>query len=101
MKKLLLISLLSSCVSVKQIGEFTIVSTRNIQSSEKYVLLTTYSGGNKKELRKSQCKTIQEAINKTVKSVPGGEYLMNAKVYSIDSEYFAVEGDVWGLILVK
>lgn len=97
MKKLFIILLISSCTSVKQIGEFTIVSTRNIEYNSKYVLLSTYSGGTRKELRKSTCKTIEEAINKTVKSVQGGEYLMNAKVYSIDEEYFAVEGDVWGL----
>lgn len=97
MKKLFIIFLISSCTSVKQIGDFTIVSTRNVQQNREYVLLTTYSGGTRKELRKSKCSTIQEAINKTVKSVPGGEYLMNAKIYSIDDEFFAVEGDVWGI----
>ena len=40
--------------------------------------------------------TIPEAINSTVQSVPGGEFIMNAKVYLIDGEYFAVEGNIWG-----
>jgi hypothetical protein len=95
----ILIALLSSCMSVRQIGQFNMISTRNIDSKTTYVLLKTYAGGDKKELKKARAETIDQAIDKTVKSVPGGEYMMNVKIYIItkgDAMYFAAEGDVWG-----
>jgi hypothetical protein len=73
------------------------ISTRNVESSKTYVLKASYSGGSKKELKKTKAKTIEDAINQTVKRIPGGEYLMNAKIYLVNGEYFAVEGDVWGI----
>ena len=91
---------ISSCISVKQIGEVNMISHRNIDASQKYQLLTTYSGGSQKELRKADAKTIENAIDNTVKKVAGGEYLMNAKIYLVThfkAAYIAVEGDVWGI----
>lgn len=72
------------------------ISTRNIDSHVEYKLLTTYSGGSEKDLKKSKAKTIQQAIDETVRRTVGGEYLMNAKIYLVDNLYYAVEGDVWG-----
>ena len=40
--------------------------------------------------------TIQDAVDATVRKIPGGEYIMNAKIYLVNSTYLAVEGDVWG-----
>lgn len=87
---------LSSCTSVKQIGKLNMVSTRNVDSKLNYSRISTYSGGSKRELKHSKAKTIEDAIDQTVKKVMGGEFLMNVKLYSIDGVYFAAEGDVWG-----
>ncbi len=100
MKKVALFLLLlafSACSSVKQIGQVNMISTRNIDASANYELLSAYVGGRKSELRSNKAKTIDEAINKTVKNIPGGEYLMNVKIYRVGESYYAVEGDVWGL----
>ena len=88
--------ILTSCMSVKQIGKVNMISNRNIDPNLKYERISTYSGGSKKELKKSKTKTIEDAIDQTVRKVPGGEFLMNAKIYYVKDQYFAVEGDVWG-----
>ncbi|MBE7443424.1 MAG: hypothetical protein HS119_13335 [Flavobacteriales bacterium] len=94
---LILVILLSiSCTSFKEVGKVNMISTRNIDSKSEYKLLTTYSGGSEKDLRKSRAKTIEQAINETVRRTIGGEYLMNAKIYLVDERYYAIEGDVWG-----
>lgn len=72
------------------------LSTRNVDQNGNYELKASYSGGSQKELKKTKSETIEDAINQTVKKVPGGEYLMNVKIYLVDGTYFAVEGDVWG-----
>lgn len=92
-----LIALISSCTSVKQIGKVNMVSNRNVDTKLNYEAITTYSGGSKKELKKSRAITIEDAVDKTVRKVAGGEFLMNAKIYLIDGMYIAVEGDVWGI----
>ena len=97
----LVVSLISfnSCHTVQQIGEVNMISERNIDSKFDYQRITTYSGGSKRQLRKSRAKNLQQAVAQTVKQVPGGEFIMNAKAYIIKrkmSTYFAVEGDVWG-----
>ena len=94
----LLAILMASCVSVKEIGKVNMISNRNIDPNLKYQLITTYSGGSNHEFKKSTAKTIEDAIDETVKKIPGGEFLMNAKIYSVNGQYFAVEGDVWGEI---
>lgn len=104
MKKLailfLIVPLLTGCfsasVSVKQIGKVNMISMRNFDNSVKYEPLATYFGGSQSEIEKSQAKTIEEAIEQTVRKVPGGEFIMNAKIYAVGDSRFAVEGDVWG-----
>jgi hypothetical protein len=91
--------ILSSCISVKQVGKLNMISNRNIDSQLNYELLASYSGGSKKELKKSRAMTVEDALDKTVKRIPGGEFLMNAKMYTVtkfNKVYFAMEGDVWG-----
>ena len=89
--------LLASCgTSVRQVGTINMMSTRNVDANLKYKPLSSYIGGTNKELKKSRAKTMEDAITQTVKRVPGGEFLMNIKVYMIKNQYFAVEGDVWG-----
>ena len=102
MNKLLLfcaVFLLSSCaVTIKQIGSVNMISSRNVESSTNYVLLRSYMGASQKELRKSKAETIQDAIEQVVKSTPGGEFLKNVKLYTTNKKYFAVEGDIWGIV---
>lgn len=105
MKKLLnflfTAAVLTSCTNIKQIADLNMISTRNVETKE-YVLIKNYQGnpGNKKVLKKSKAKTLDEAINLTVRNTPGGEYMKNVKIYIIErpfSEHYAAEGDVWGL----
>lgn len=103
MKQLTLISsviflfLLNSCSnSIIQIGKVNMISNRNISPNQDYSLIKSYAGITTSELRRTKNETIEEAVDATVKSVPGGEFLMNVKIYQVNKEYFAVEGDVWG-----
>lgn len=93
---LVMISAITSCTSVKQIGKVNMISNRNVDPNLKYEVLTTYAGGSKRELKKSKATSIEAAMDQTVKKVPGGEFLMNCKIYIVNSKYIAVEGDVWG-----
>jgi hypothetical protein len=81
------------------IGRLSVAGTRNVESNPKYVLLKSYSGASDKELLSTTAKSLEEAIDQTVKKTPGGEYMTNLKVYQVrkkDGIYFAVEGDVYG-----
>lgn len=91
---------ISACIQVKEIGKVNMISNRNIETSQHYKVISTYAGGSKNELKNSRAKTIQDAVDETVKKIPGGEYLMNATIYLAQHRndyYFAVQGDVWGL----
>lgn len=88
---------MTSCISVKEVGDLTMISTRNVDAKGDYVVLRNYMGGSKKELKRSKSKDLKEAVNNVVKQTPGGEFLKNVKVYIVNGTYFAVEGDVWGL----
>lgn len=88
---------ITSCSSVKQIGKVNMISNRNVDPKQEYDVISTYSGGSKRELKKSRAKTVEDAIDQTVRKIPGGEFLVNVKIYIINGQYFAVEGDVWGI----
>jgi hypothetical protein len=79
---LVLTALFSSCSTVYELGDLTMVSSRNIETKMDYVLIKNYSGGSKKEIKKALKKTkatnLETAINETVKNVAGGEFLKNA-----------------------
>jgi hypothetical protein len=89
---------LASCGSttLKQVGKVNMISNRNVDPKLDYSLLSSYSGGSQRELKKSKAITIEDAVDQTVRKVPGGEFLMNTKLYIINNKYFAIEGDVWG-----
>ncbi len=96
--------LTTSCTSIKNIGALNMVSTRNIETSIKYVVVQKNFELTKKDKKRSRAETIQEAVDAAVKKVDGGEYLMNARIYLIKHDYFfaysyyyAVDGDVWGI----
>ncbi len=104
-KTLLLATVLSSvtgCVTVVELGDLNMVSTRNVDTKGDYALLRNYMGGTKKELKKSKAINLEQAINAVVKQTPGGEFLKNVTVYQVrkfgsKSAFYAVEGDVWGV----
>ena len=98
----------TSCAKIRTLGDLNVISTRNVDvdGSTQYKQLKTYVGLTKKQKRKAKAKDIEEAVNVAVKSVPGGEYLTNAKLYMILKPYkwkaekrfaYIIEGDVWGV----
>ena len=92
----------SSCIGVNEIGKVNMISNRNVSLKTDYALLASYSGGSKTELKKSKAQNIEQAVDQTVRKVPGGEFLMNAKINMVlhrvsGKVFFAVEGDVYGL----
>ncbi len=88
--------LLTGCTSVMQIGKINMISNRNVETSFDYSLISSYAGGSQKEIKKTRSETIEQAIDQTVKKVPGGEFVMNASIFMVNNRYFAVQGDVWG-----
>jgi hypothetical protein len=106
---ILMIAVLStSCMVFNEAGRLNLVSVRNIDSKSNYQLLQKNVEYTKKEMRKNCKKTIEQAIDDVVKKVPGGEYLMNAKINVCviqgtlfngyqPSLYYIVTGDVWGI----
>lgn len=98
--------ILTSCASTKVIdmGKLNMISGRNIDSKMDYVLIKSYAGGDKKEikkaLKKTKATTLDAAVDETVRNVAGGEFLKNVKVYGVQRKgamYLLVEGDVWGV----
>lgn len=80
------------------VGSFNLVSTRNIETGKDYVLLSSYAGGTDAEMKKSKALTADDAINNVVKSVAGGVYMMNVKIYLVGyGKYYAAQGDVYGI----
>ncbi len=99
-------TMLTSCTttSLRQIGSVNMISNRNVDSKTEYVLLQAYAGGSESDLKESEALTIDDAINQTVKSVAGGEFLKNVKIYTImrgNVFYYAAVGDVWGIAGVE
>lgn len=98
MKKLFILSsiiiFLTSCGSWTQIGNLTMVSNRNVDSKTDYVQLKPYVKG---KATSNRGDALNQAIDNCVKSIPGGEYLMNVKIYTDGGSGIKVEGDVWGI----
>jgi hypothetical protein len=94
---LLIAALLTGCMSVKEVGKVNMISNRNVSMKENYVLVRSYAGSGKRDLKRNKSKTIDGAVENLVRSVPGGEFVMNAKILLLDAKYYAVDGDVYGL----
>jgi len=97
---------LSSC-AVKLVGKVNMISDRSIESNANYVMLRSGMGtvGNVsadkkkkriREIKKNRAKTIEAAIDQTLKNTAGGEFIKNVTIYQ-KGKFFAVDGDVWGL----
>lgn len=123
---LLLLSSCSTYYTIEPIGELTSIATRNIETSKTYEKLESYAGVSRtdveaasstnkngrikknnpiiKTVNSFRAKALNEAVDNVVKSVPGGEYVNNVRVYkvnevkgSIQITYYVVSGDVWGI----
>lgn len=77
------------------VGAINMLSNRVIHFSKNYELLQKNITLDDYVLQNFAATTIQEAIDKTVLSVPCGEFIMNAQIYMVDN-MFVVVGDVWG-----
>lgn len=86
--------LVSGCSEWNRVGQLSMVSTRNVDSSKRYeALLRNVEGLG--EMTKDDA--LQTAIDQAVHKHPGGEYMMNAIIYVKDNgKWVKVQGDVWG-----
>ncbi len=97
MKKIAMFSIiiitLTGCY--QRIGDLTIIANRNIDSKTNYQLIERYKTAKAKA--KSQ-DALEQAIDKAVKEVDGGEFLKNVKIYvKNNGRKVKIEGDVWGI----
>lgn len=96
MKKLLLflsIAFVFSSCGWQRIGDLTMISNRNVDSSKKYVLIERNVQG-KARIKKDDA--LERALDNATEKHKG-EYLANAKIYVKDNgKWIKVEGDVWG-----
>lgn len=91
-----LLSLAACSPNPVAIGDINMISNRNVSQGAGYQLIQKFSNSSTEQLEESEARTITEAIDNVVKAVPGGEYLMNAKLYRV-GKFYAAEGDVWGI----
>ncbi|HZH86872.1 MAG TPA: hypothetical protein VFD77_06105 [Brumimicrobium sp.] len=97
MRKLLLITIstitLSSCAH--RLGDLTLLSNRNYDRSEEYVLLQRDA---KAKVKTKKNDVLERAVDKVTQSVEGGEFIMNATLWvSPSGKKMIVKGDVWGV----
>jgi len=96
MKKILLFAVtatfLSSCYN--RLGDLTVLSNRNFDRSEKYVLLQRDVTVKVKTKKKD---AIERAVDKATNQA-NGEFIMNATLYvNPKGNKIKIKGDVWGL----
>lgn len=84
-----------SCAGWQRVGNMTMLSTRNVDSSKPYQLVMRGVTG---EAKMRQDDAMQTAVDKAVAQHSGGEYMMNVAVYVKENgKAVRVTGDVWGL----
>ena len=82
-----------------RIGDLTIVANRNIDSKTNYQLIERYKTA---KTRGTNQDALEQAIDKAVKEVEGGEFLKNVKIYvKNNGRKVKIEGDVWGILAVN
>lgn len=90
----LLAALLCGCNPYQRIGNMTMLSTRNVDSSTKYQPLLR---GVEAEAKMKHDDALQEAVDIATAKAPGGEYLMNVAIYvKRNGRKVKIRGDVWG-----
>lgn len=83
----------ASCSQYQRIGDLTIISNRNINTNENYVLIKR---GVEAKAKMKNDDALENAIDNLADAY-NGEYIMNAKIYVKDNgKKIKVVGDVWG-----
>lgn len=91
--------LMAACTSYQRIGQFTMISTRNVDTSKEYVLIEKDVEAT---INNSKDDALQDCIDKAVAKIPDGEYMMNVKISMLtDGSKLKVVGDVYGVKTVK
>lgn len=126
---------LTSCSTsyiIKEAGDLTVIATRNIDKSVDYQMITAYAGISRSDIEAAKstakkgiikkknpiikavntfkAKNLNGAVDNVVKSVAGGEYLANLRIYTVAEfksfsfkkdmlfdVYYVASGDVWGV----
>lgn len=84
---------LTSCGSYVRIGDLTGISNRNLDDSQKYVLLEREV----ESIASSDNDALEQAVDNMTKEHEG-EFLRNAKIYvKSNGKKVKVIGDVWGI----
>lgn len=92
-----LIVVVSFSVTAQQlVGAVNMITNRNIDFRGNHQLLQKNTGLDEFALTNNRAATFQEAVDKAVLSVPCGEFIMNAQIYSYENS-FVIIGDVWGI----
>ena len=78
------------------VGAVNMMTNRNINFRENYELLQKNTGLDEYVLANNRASSFQEAVDKAVLSVPCGEFIMNAQIYSYENS-FVIIGDIWGI----
>lgn len=87
---------LSSCSH--RLGDLTILSNRNVDSSVKYTCLQREVAV---KMRTKKNDVLERAVDKATSSVEGGEYLMNVTLWvSSSGKKLRLKGDVYGIALI-
>ena len=87
-------------VSSTVVGRLNMIATRNIDSSATYTMLQVHSGGENADFRAAKATTMEDSCDVLVRSVPGGEYVRNAKILRVENwrgSFYVAQGDVWGV----
>lgn len=88
---------LTSCYT--RIGKMTVISTRNMDFTKEYVLLSKDVVG-KAKTKKNEA--LEVAVDKAVHQFPTGEFMKNCTVeVSNSGKKIRVVGDVWGYEVKK
>lgn len=96
MKRILFILgtvLLTSCAN--RLGDLTLLSNRNYDKSQNYVLLKQDV---QVKVKTKKNDVIERAVDKATSSVPGGEHLQNVTLWvSPSGKKIKLQGDVYGI----
>ena len=84
---------LSSCSN--RLGDLTMLSNRNVDSSVKYTCLKREVSV---KIKTKKNDVLERAVDKATSSVDGGEYLMNVSLWvSPSGKKLKLNGDVYGI----
>lgn len=91
----IIIGLLCLCSCYNRLGDLTLISNRNYDKSENYVLIKQNVETKIKTRKKD---AIERVVDKATSSVPGGEHLQNVSLWvSWTGKKMKIKGDVYGI----